>query len=94
MQITPQELTAQLREGYVSVAGARMLWEAECYGNVSSLNCLRSWLRDLENGMIQKSFIEVEGEGFIRTNEEYLGWIERRFPETYECFFKDEGKGA
>ena len=65
-----------------------MLWDAECYGNVSSLGTLRTWLAELEVPLRAGRPVEVEGDRRIASEQDLLDWIEERFPDTYTCFFK------
>ena len=88
MELSPREFKEQLRAGYVSREGFRRLWDAESYGNVSSLGALKSWLHDLEIPLRAGKRIEIEGERFISTRYELIAWIREKFPEAYSCFYK------
>jgi hypothetical protein len=89
MDLSPQEFNEQLRAGFVSREGFRRLWDAECYGNVSSLGALKSWLRDLERPLRAGKRIEIEGERLLSTRSELIAWVKEKFPEAYSCFYKD-----
>jgi len=89
MEEASTQLNQELRSGYVSRSGFRRLWGAECYGNVSSLGCLRTWLKELEEPLRTGKKIEVEGVCFIHSREELLDWIRKSFPQAYTCFYED-----
>ena len=89
MSFTDRELIQQLRSGYLCRDGFRMLWDAECYGNVSSLGALRTWLAELEATLRAGKHVEVEGDRRLSSEQDLLAWIEEKFPDTYACFFKE-----
>jgi len=91
MELSSREFNEQLRAGCVSREGFRKLWDAECYGNVSSLGTLKTWLRELERPLHIGKRIEIEGERFISTRPELIVWIKERFPDAYSCFYKNVG---
>lgn len=90
MEFSPKELKDQLREGFVSREGKKMLWDAECYGNVSSLGALHSWLKDLEAALAASNKIEIEGDKFIHSETELYEWIKENFRDAYSCFYQTD----
>ncbi len=91
MSLSSKERDEQLRSGYVSREVFRTLWDAECYGNASSLGALKGWLEELELPLRAGKRIEIEGERFIASRQEFVAWIQEKFPDAYACFYKDQG---
>jgi len=88
MELLDREFNEQLRAGYVSREGFRKLSDAECYGNVSSLGALKSWLQQLEVPLRAGTRVEIEGERFIASQPELIAWIQEKFPDAYACFYQ------
>ena len=83
----------QLRAGCVSRDGFRRLWDAECYGNVSTLGALTKWLSYLEQPLNDGKCIEVEGKGTLCNRPELIAWIKENFRDAYSCFYKKDETG-
>ncbi|WP_050025258.1 hypothetical protein [Verrucomicrobium sp. BvORR034] len=83
-------MNEQLRAGYVSKEAFQRLFDAECYGNVSSMCVLKSWLGDLDKPLSAGKRIEIEGDRFISSLPELHAWIKEKLPEAYACFYEHE----
>ncbi len=93
VELLNHEMDEQLRAGYVSRDGLRRLWDAECYGNVSSLGALRTWLSYLEQPLNDGKCIEIEGGRSLSSRPELMEWIKENFRDAYSCFYKGDKTG-
>ncbi|OYW76562.1 MAG: hypothetical protein B7Z37_08180 [Verrucomicrobia bacterium 12-59-8] len=93
IELLHHEMDEQLRAGHVSRDGLRRLWDAECYGNVSSLGALRKWLRYLEQPLNDGKCIEIEGGRSLSTRPELIAWIKENFRDAYFLYYKNDDTG-
>ncbi len=90
VELLNREMDEQLRAGYVSRDGFRRLWDAECYGNGSSLGALGKWLSYLEQPLNDGKCIEIEGRRSLSTRPELMAWIKENFRDAYSLYYEND----
>ncbi len=90
MELSPRKMNEQLRAGYVSKEAFQRFLDAECYGNVSAMGNLKSWLAELDKPLRAGKRVEIEGDRFISAPPELHAWIREKLPEAYACFYEHE----